>query len=305
MDAKKLAIRKDSHKMPYRLEWNNGKVLDDYILSSHPTYQDTSFLSRRFSLPLFRRKSQHKRTFKTVSHSDAATQSPILQKKKIVEDLSEEQRVELGKIWLYLSQLHLKSKKEYNATPSFERSRSLDSISHSDTADEDCLGYYSIHLAAMACNDKTMPNIVTYISKKILDLKHKKKSLEDKLKMHKEKESSLNTEHSERKKDLEIELDCKEKEKKKMADKLKENCYSLKYEEERAFEEARHVLEMRIIELHFQIENIAITMENKSQIHKSEEHLIICELNRTQQEITQVEDILNKCTRKVVDPTIT
>ena len=305
MDAKKLAIRKESHKRAYNLECNNGEVQDDYILPSHFTQQDTSSLPRRFSLPSFRRKSHTKRTFKSVSHSDAATQTPILEKMKILEDLSEEQRVELGKIWLYLSQLHLKSNKEYNATPSFEQSRSHDNVSHADTADEACLGYYSIHLAAMACNDKTMPNIVTYISKKILDLKHRKKKLEDKLKMHKEKESSLNTEHSERKKELEVELDCKEKGKKKMADELKENCYSPKFEKERAFEEARHVLEMRIIELHFQIENIAITMDDKSQIHKSEEHLIICELNRTEQELAQAEDILKKCTRKMVDPMIT
>ena len=200
MDAKKLAIRKDSLKRAYNLECNNGEVQDDYILPSHSTQQDTSSLCRRLSLPPLRRKPHPKRTFKSASHS---------QKEKIVEDLSEEQRVELGKIWL-LSQLHLKSKKEYNATPSFERSRSLDSVSHSDTADEGFLGYFPIHLAAMTCNDKTMPSTVTYI----INLKHKKKNLEDKLKMHKEKESSLNTEHSKRKYELEVELDCKEKEKK-------------------------------------------------------------------------------------------
>ena len=90
-----------------------------------------------------------------------------------------------------------------------------------------------------------------------------------------------------------------------MADELKENCYSLKYEEEKSFEEDRHALEMRIVALHFQIENIAITMDNKSQIHKSEEHLIICELNRTEQKLAQAEDTLKKLTRKMVDRMIT
>ena len=157
-----------------------------------------------------------------------------------------------------------------------------------------------LDIAGLNRGDSTeniIPSIITYLKRKVSDLKSKKKILEV-LMESEEKGMTMKKniqEYKKRKINLETELDRMQQEKSEVIHSLDHMHVTLSREEENKLDSARHNLEMKTILLQFDVYSIELTIYLEIQKHDRKLVLMSSDLFKINQELCDTEEILKQC----------